>query len=232
MIGILAGMGPKSTAPFIDKIVTLCQTRYGAKDDIDFPPMMIHSCPTPFYLDRPLDHGAMQAAIAAGARKLAAAGAAYIAIPCTTAHLYLAAVRRSVAVPVLDMIATTLDRLPPNDEKIAVLATRATLAAGIYQRGAAQYGKRLVFRPGWQETVDAIVAAVKSGADLAPSLAQWQGLCREIGEEGAAAVVACTDLNAVADRTAAAITLVDSSACLAGEIVDRYYRGRPEHMRP
>lgn len=224
MIGILAGMGPKSTAPFIDKIVTLCQTRHGAKDDIDFPPMMIYSCPTPFYLDRPLDNSAMEAAIVAGTRKLAAAGVDYIAIPCNTAHLYFAAIRRSVAVPVIDMIETTLKSLPGGAGKITVLATRATFASGIYQRGAEAGGKRFVFRPGWQDTVDGIIAAVKSGADLAPSLALWRDLCREIGEEGAAAIIACTDLNAVADRAAVGITVVDSAACLAGELVDRYYR--------
>ncbi len=49
-IGILAGMGPKSTAPFIDQVVTECQTRYGAGNDMDFPPMMIHSIPAPFFI--------------------------------------------------------------------------------------------------------------------------------------------------------------------------------------
>lgn len=34
-------MGPRSTAPFIDLVITECQTQYGARDDIDFPRMMI-----------------------------------------------------------------------------------------------------------------------------------------------------------------------------------------------
>ncbi|WBV23599.1 MULTISPECIES: hypothetical protein [Pantoea] len=36
-IGVLAGMGPRSTAPFIDMLVTDCQVGYGAKYDLDFP---------------------------------------------------------------------------------------------------------------------------------------------------------------------------------------------------
>ena len=35
MIGILAGMGPKSTGPFVDQVVDAFQTLSGAKDDID-----------------------------------------------------------------------------------------------------------------------------------------------------------------------------------------------------
>ena len=69
MIGILAGM-VKSTGPFVDTVVAECQTIYGAKHDMDFPHMMIYSCPTPFYMDRPIDHEAMKKAIIEGAQKL------------------------------------------------------------------------------------------------------------------------------------------------------------------
>lgn len=43
-LGILAGMGPRSTAPFIDMLVTDCQVVCGAKYDMDFPEMHIISC--------------------------------------------------------------------------------------------------------------------------------------------------------------------------------------------
>ena len=64
LIGILAGMGPRSTAPFVDMLVDECQRQYGARYDIDFPPMLIYALPTPFYVDRPIDHAALEAAIA------------------------------------------------------------------------------------------------------------------------------------------------------------------------
>jgi len=47
-IGILAGMGPRSTAPFTDLLITECQRQYGAHYDIDFLPMLIYSLPTPY----------------------------------------------------------------------------------------------------------------------------------------------------------------------------------------
>ena len=112
MIGILAGMGPKSTAPFVDKVVQLCQQLYSAKNDMDFPPMMIYSCPTPFYLDRPLDHQAMENAIIDGAQKLASTGVDFIAVPCNTANKYYANIQASVGVPVLNIVTEALRRLP------------------------------------------------------------------------------------------------------------------------
>lgn len=62
LIGILAGMGPRSTGPFLDLVVTECQLQYGARDDADFPKMMICSQPVPFYEDRPNDNAAIFAA--------------------------------------------------------------------------------------------------------------------------------------------------------------------------
>ena len=56
LIGILAGMGPRSTAPFLDLVIDECQLQYGAKYDEEFPHMMVYSLPTPFYIDRPINH--------------------------------------------------------------------------------------------------------------------------------------------------------------------------------
>ncbi|TCO68302.1 hypothetical protein [Marinisporobacter balticus] len=39
LIGILAGMGPRSTAPFLDLVIDECQLQYGAKYDEEFPHM-------------------------------------------------------------------------------------------------------------------------------------------------------------------------------------------------
>lgn len=83
-IGILAGMGPRSTGPFIDLVVTQCQEIYGARHDIDFPRMLICWQPAPFYEDRPTDHVALEAAIRDGLRYLESAGADFLAIACNS----------------------------------------------------------------------------------------------------------------------------------------------------
>lgn len=46
MNGILAGMGPKSTGPFVDKVVDQCQKIYGAINDVDFPHMIVQRLST------------------------------------------------------------------------------------------------------------------------------------------------------------------------------------------
>lgn len=101
LIGILSGMGPRSTAPFIDLIVTECQRQYGARDDIDFPKMMICSLPAPFYEDRPTDHIALEAAIRDGLQHLDCTGVDFLAIACNTAHIYYPQLVKFVSAPVI-----------------------------------------------------------------------------------------------------------------------------------
>src|SRR6188474_569355 len=144
LIGILAGMGPRSTAPFVDMVVDECQQQYGARYDIDFPPMLIFALPTPFYIDRPIDHAVMQATIAAGLRKLEDAGVAFVAMPCNSAHIYVEALAAGMCVPLLNMIDVALGALPAGSKTIALLATRPTVAARMYQDALEHAGKRLL----------------------------------------------------------------------------------------
>src|SRR6476661_7923724 len=143
-MGILAGMGPRATAPFIDLVVTECQRQYGARNDIDFPPMLIYSLPTPFYVDRPIDHAALEGAILAGLRKLEDAGVAFVAMPCNSAHIYFEQLASSIHVPLLNMIDVALGALPAASKTMALLATRSTVEARIYQKAIERAGKRLL----------------------------------------------------------------------------------------
>lgn len=223
VIGILAGMGPRSTAPFIEKVVSVCQQKYGAHYDIDFPPMMIYSCPTPFYLDRPIDHNAMQQAIISGIEKLAASGVDYIAIPCNFAHSYYEAIQAAVSIPVLHIVEETLRSIPPHCKTVTVLATASTMDSKIYQEGLLRLGKELIFEPRWQKAVNHVLAAVKGGAVDTEVIGLWQALLAEIGQRVSVVIIACTDLNVITDKFHSELLFVDSAGCLAQAVVDRYY---------
>jgi len=135
IIGILAGMGPRSTAPFVDMLVDECQRQYGVRYDIDFPPMLIYALPTPFYVDRPIDHAALEAAIVAGLRKLADSGVAFVAMPCNSAHIYFEQQAAGIHVPLLNMIDLALGALPAasntlRGEKTYAIIDKCHAAAG------------------------------------------------------------------------------------------------------
>ncbi|ACK91785.1 aspartate/glutamate racemase family protein [Bacillus cereus] len=216
MIGILAGMGPKSTGPFIDTVVAECQTIYGAKHDMDFPHMMIYSCPTPFYMDRPIDHEAMKKAIIEGAQKLESTGASFIAMPCNTAHLYFEELQQSLSIPILNIVDETLKAIPETAKRVALLATEATVQSGIYQDGIAKRNIEYIHYEQWQESINQIITYIKSG-EVEEARELWSALVLQLKDEVDTAIIACTDLNVLASED-----FVDSSQCLAKAVVRMY----------
>lgn len=216
MIGILAGMGPKSTGPFVDTVVAECQTIYGAKHDMDFPHIMIYSCPTPFYMDRPIDHEAMKKAIIEGAQKLESTGASFIAMPCNTAHLYFDELQQSLSIPILNIVDETLQAIPENTKRVALLATEATVQDGIYQDGIAKRNIEYIHHETWQEMINQIITCIKSG-EIEKAHELWNALVLQLREEVDTAIIACTDLNVVAIED-----FVDSAQCLAKAVVRMY----------
>ncbi|MCU5688400.1 amino acid racemase [Bacillus cereus] len=216
MIGILAGMGPKSTGPFVDTVVAECQTIYGAKHDMDFPHMMIYSCPTPFYMDRPIDHEAMKKAIIEGAQKLESTGASFIAMPCNTAHLYFEELQQSLSIPILNIVDETLKAIPETAKRVALLATEATVQSGIYQDGIAKRNIEYIHYEQWQESINKIITYIKSG-EVEEAHRLWEALVLQLKDEVDTAIIACTDLNVVASED-----FVDSAQCLAKAVVRMY----------
>lgn len=216
LIGILAGMGPRSTAPFVDMLVDACQRQYGARYDIDFPPMLIYSLPTPFYVDRPIDHVALERAIVAGLRKLEDAGVAFVAMPCNSAHIYFEQLTAGMHVPLLNMIDLALGALPVASNTVALLATRPTVAARIYQDAIERAGKRVLVGEGWQARVDALILAIKSASERAAARERFCDLVADLHAAGAdTLLLACTDLNAVSATVDTPLALVDATRCLA-----------------
>lgn len=177
-IGILAGMGPRSTGPFIDMVVTECQRQYGARDDIDFPKMMICSQPAPFYEDRPVDHAALEEAIREGLLDLERTGVDFLAIACNTAHIYYPQLARSVKVPLLNMVEIALEALPGDTRKLALVAARPTVESEVYQAGIRARGLPL-FEPEWQSEVDHLLGMTRTSATALRSVPIFYGTLRD-----------------------------------------------------
>jgi aspartate racemase len=229
-IGILAGMGPRSTAPFIDMVVSECQSQYGARDDIDFPKMMICSQPAPFYEDRPIDHDALEAAIRSGLQHLERAGADLLAIACNTAHIYYERLAASVNIPLLNMVELGIAAISESARRVALMAARPTVESGIYQAGLRRRGLAVV-EPDWQSSVDDLLGETRNAAGNSAVRRQWDGLLRQAESAGAdTIVVACLDLSGMIARIDGAERLVDTAQSLAREIVRQWLLRRESRI--
>ena len=218
MIGILAGMGPKSTGPFINQVVHAFQILSGAKDDIDFPPMMVHSLSTPFYIDRSIDHKLMEITICEGLKKLEACRVTFIATPCNAAHHYFSILRQCIKIPLLNMIEIMLNRIPKSVKKVTLLGTRSTLESGVYQKGFDHAHFEYVFNPAWQVKIDEMLLNIKASSDQSTAIKLWSELSDELRITGVEAIVlACTDLNVMTNPSHSSSLPINDSCYAAAD---------------
>ena len=220
-IGILAGMGPRSTAPFLNQVLDECQRQYNAKNDMDFPHIIIYSLPTPFYVDKPIDHEEMKKVVCEGLKRLEAAGVDFIAIPCNTVHKYFEDIKKSVHIPVLNIVDETMKHINPKSQKITLLATRATMQTGLYQIQIQKREWKYEEKKEWQKKVDALIKKVKAGKTK-EAISRWKSLIKELQKAKVnTIIIACTDLSAFAKETKK-MRVVDSSSCLAKAVIEKY----------
>lgn len=183
-LGVVGGVGPAATVDFLQKVV---RNTPAARDQEHIKVMVEQNPQIPDRTDYLTGLGVDPTlALYATCKKLEDGGADLIAIPCNTAHAFIAPIEARLRVPVVNMMSVTADYLRtafPMVDRIGLLATDGTIASGVYRtaleaRGMTQvlpplamqarvtnaiYGARGVkagFTSG--ECVDDIIAAVES----------------------------------------------------------------------
>ncbi|HEX5504098.1 MAG TPA: amino acid racemase [Thermomicrobiales bacterium] len=219
IVGILGGMGPLATADLYRKIILATP----AARDQDHLHVVIDADPSVPDRSAALRGEAPDPTpwLLRGARRLEAAGAAFIVVPCNTAHAFLPAVRPQIGIPILDMIAEAAARVRadfPAARRVGVLATRGTVASGLYHRALAAAGLAAITPDdaAQDRLVGAAIAAVKAGDTSAAVGALVVEAGRGLVAAGAEVLLAaCTELPLVLTAANAPAPLLDSTQALA-----------------
>ncbi len=224
-LGVLAGMGPRSTAPFIDMLVTDCQIEYGARYDMDFPKMHIISLPTPFWPGQEIDDNAMITALKQGIDELVRAKVSLIVIPCNLAHCYFSEMKQaSAGIPLLHIADSALESIPAVATKVAVLATEPTLEAGFYQARMQASGKEIIDSGELREMTTSLIRLVKTKGFRDPDVqSMWKELMSVVESNKVEAVlIACTDLTPLITENPFSFVIVDTAASLSRATIKNF----------
>lgn len=196
LVGVIGGMGPLATADFFRKVIE-CTS---AEDDAGHVPLVLASDPR--IPPRPpalLAGGASPLPALLSLRdRLVAFGARLLVMPCNTAHHWHAELRRDCALPFPSIIDVSCDEaacgLRPG-ARIGVIATRATLAARLFEPALEQRGLMAVLPD--DALLDGLIlpsiADVKAGR-LDAARAPMQRAVQALLDQGAERVLlACTE---------------------------------------
>jgi aspartate racemase len=215
--GLIGGLGVGATVIYYQAIAAAC-----AKREIVPRLSMAHAqAPTALALVQAGRIADLATYLGGFAGELAAAGASFFAIPAITPHICREELQRQVAIPMVDILATTARRLAERQlSRVALFGTRFTIDSRLF--GALEAFD--VVRPR-DEEVDTIhriylelATEGRTSADNKDKLRDLaRGLERREGIE--AIVLAGTDLNLVFNEGNAGFPAIDCAAAHIEAIV-------------
>ena len=223
LVGILGGMGPAATVDFYSKLIAATP----AATDQQHLRLMIWADPTVPDRTRAITGAGEDPtdSLVHGAQKLKEAGAAFYVVTCNGAHAFMPGVRDKVDLEYLSIIEVTTEYIAalPYASSAGLLATDATLTAGLYQRSLESAGISPVTpAPPSQQLVMEAIYAVKSGSLTMDQERALVSVAEELVDEGADVIVAaCTEIPLALSVEESPRPLIDPSMLLANQVVQK-----------
>ena len=147
-LGVVGGVGPAATVDFMHKVV---RNTPAVRDQDPIKIIVAQNPQIPDRTDCLTGKGADPTlALYATCKKLEDSGADFIAIPCNTAHAFIAPIEARLRIPVVNMMNVTGDYLRatfPAVDRIGVLATDGTIASGVYRKALEARGMTEILPP-------------------------------------------------------------------------------------
>lgn len=158
------------------------------------------------------------------ARNLEAAGADFIVMPCNTAHYWIEEIRKSVTIPIVDMIKETAEEIAksyPSLRTVGILAATGTVQSGLYQRHLDSVGIRSV-TPSTEDQMALmqVIYSVKAGDLLRSSTAAVQVGKRTVDAGAEGIIAGCTEIPLVLRPEDLCVPLIDATQVLAARTVE------------
>lgn len=230
-LGIIGGIGPAATVDFMQKII---RNTSAARDQDHIRLIVEHNPQIPDRTANLVGQGADPTlALYSACKRLEANGAALIAMPCNTAHAYVARLQPGLSVPIVNMLSETVRHIGERcagHARVGLLATTGTVSSGVYHEAARGAAFELIVPDARHQALvmESIYGrrGVKAGyVDGACKEALLQALAH-LAERGATvAILGCTELPLLLPEHPAyqvggrAVVLLDPTAILARRCV-------------
>lgn len=225
-IGIIGGVGPQSTNFIYKKIIEFSQTKYGAKNNNDYPYLIFESLPIPDFISNRKHLNEAKEMLIKSAQILENAGATKLAIGSNTVHILIEELKKHIKVDFISVIETVSKKVAKKKIKtVGLLGSPVLVKSGLYERELKKYGIDLILPNRKQlEISESIIRDVLAGMNNVFLKKEYISLLHSMYDFGAENIIlGCTELPQAINYEALHGKTIDSDEVLAEAIVDYYY---------
>jgi aspartate racemase len=218
--GVLGGKGPEATVELLHLILE----HTPAQCEEEHLRIIVDSNPhIPKYALAIVGEGEDPVpALIETAQNLERAHADFIVIPCNSAHYYIEAIRKAVAIPVVSLIDETAKQVGRSACKcIGILASTGLIQSGVYQRRFKKEGIE-VLAPGEaiQNELTTSILRFKDTGNIEPLRRVLHDSCESLIKAGAEGIVlGCTELPLALEGRKLSVPCFDTLEILAKAVV-------------
>ena len=222
-IGILGGLGPAATAYFNDRIVRICQVKYNAVQDYDFPPTIIYDVPVRSFDEKGIeDNVKVLRGLRKGLKTLEKDNVDFIVVDCNSVHLFIDKLRSSTELPITSIIEEVIKEIKKKRfTKIGLLGSQTTIDRNIYEHVLKNEKIKIIKPTKTQEKIiTSVILKVMGGKNNKNDILKLRQITDNMVEKGAQSIIiGCTELSIPFARKRIGVPILDSSEILANEAI-------------
>lgn len=227
-IGIIGGMGPQASAKLLEVMISMCNRDYGAKNDEDFPEIILNSIPVPNFISNEDNISISLNILKKRVKSLEIFNPACFGIACNTAHLLLADLQNETKAPFVSIIKEVASEVYRSKiNKIGLLATPTTIKSRLYQNSLKKNGVKVVVPSSVeQKIVEQIIRRVLTGKIRNVDKIKLRLVAENLRLKGAQGIIlGCTELPLIFPKNFSA-SIFDSIEILAKALLKRFYENK------
>jgi len=145
IIGVIGGMGPYASAYFYKLLIKKSTDEYGAKNNDDYPEIVIDSVPVPDFISDTESLPTAKEILISRVKALNNFGCNIIAMACNTGHLLYPDLAKNSEVPFISLIELVCQKAKNSGmKKVGLLATETTIKMQLYHKILEQEGIEVI----------------------------------------------------------------------------------------
>lgn len=226
IIGLIGGMGPYASAYFYKLLLKKSSENYGAKNNDDFPEILIDSVPVPDFISDTSKLRLAKNILISRVKKMDSYGVDSIGMVCNTGHILcddLSKISRTEFYSMMNLVADEVSRR--DLQKVYVLATPTTIKFDLYGKVLSKKGIK-VFYPenGIQRLHERIIRNMVRGKKVMKDIKKLEISTKRFIKKNKlnGIVLGCTELPLVFPKNNFK-NVIDCMDILADKLLEKYY---------